>query len=128
MRPSRTRGFSLLIVIMLLTAMGAALVLMSQGSNDMLFDLQRMQRLATERNLRASAMAWAARHAPRASAETPTARSLDVEAFETPGAGLRVTLASTGPGQVQVTIETSCPMRGRTVKRESEHILQAPSH
>lgn len=106
---NRRRGFSLTLVIIALIMVSGSLLVLTTGSNAMLFHADSAYLHAVERNLVASGLAWAQTQAS-GGGEPPVGKSvdLDVASFGCPSARLVVQILNVQEGQATVRIETSC--------------------
>ncbi len=111
-------GFTIIIVLFLVALAGVAMVLLTKGSNTLLFDLQRVQYHSTRRNLTASALAWAEVNADKI---PPDGKQLILDGLASPEAALHVTVEGDKP---EIRIRTTCRFGRKLIKKDSRHPLR----
>jgi Tfp pilus assembly protein PilX len=110
-----SKGFVLLVVLMLIAVFGGMLALLTAGSQRMMAGTERLERAARTRCLQASAAAWARRHGDDLARRT----ELDVAALGV-SRGRAVVEAPAGGPASPVVIRTSCTVKGRTTHTRLE--------
>ncbi len=111
-------GFTMIVVLCLVALAGVAMVLLTKGSNILLFDLQRTQYHSTRRNLTASALAWAEVNADKI---PHGGKQLSLDGAAAPDAALRVIVEGDKP---EIRIRTTCRYGRKLIKKDSRHTLR----
>ncbi len=126
MNGTRRCGFILTFVIVLIGLVGAAMFVLTGGSNTMLFEADAAYVRAVDRNLAASGLAWARHRADLKDASLPNEPvSLDMDF---PGARqARLTVQFTEQNAaVRCRIETSVAKGRQSLNESREYVLTAP--
>jgi hypothetical protein len=112
----RKRGTVLTLVIVAVMLVGVVMLVLTEGSNTMLFQADAAYLQAVERNLIASGLAWA-RERISSHAEVPGTEAVELStaAFGLPNAKLVVRILGVQSSTAQVRIETSCHKGRRTL-------------
>jgi len=82
MNRGKSKGFALIYVLAIFALIAAFMVLLPSDSNLLRQETNRLDALAREKNLLASAAAWAQAHGSQAAGE----KAIDVSALDIPGA------------------------------------------
>jgi len=121
MKTTGQKGFGLILVIMAISAVALIMFVLSSDANTMLFQSDTAYLQATQRNLTASALAWA-----RHNAKTQTPQNLDKPIdLDTSNLNTRgpSTLTVTIEAPSQVKIDTSCTRKRRTLTSHNKYKL-----
>jgi len=124
MKATGQNGFVMILVIMALAAIGVVMFVLTDDSNTMIFESDTAYLRATQRNLTASALAWARHNIKDDSTqafEKPV--ELDVAGLGRSASALTVSVGSADNGKPQVQITTSCTRKRRTLKSNTKHII-----
>jgi hypothetical protein len=124
MKPARTKGFVLVLVIVALSFTAVVMAVLTAGANTMLFHADRAQCQAVQRNLHASGLAWAQHHVaePNATvADAPVA--LDAAALSDRPVTLTVAFLQTDTGSYQCRVEATCSRGRQTLDTTQTHVL-----
>ena len=103
-----TAGYTLILTLLVLALVAGGMAVLAAAVNAMNDQTQRMTWHARQRDLQASARAWAARH-PAGGGP----KKLNVDALKIPSAQLEVTAAAGG----EVRAVAACALGPRTVRR-----------
>ena len=123
MKQHKNDGMVLILVIVLMALIGAALVMLTAGAKTLMYDANRHYLQACNRNLAASAYAWAQKTVKDESGKIPTQKiELNTSTLGLKNADLTVSFASSNHDQVSVDIQTRCT-RGK-VTRQFRHLYK----
>jgi hypothetical protein len=126
MRMAKSSGFVLTLVIVCLGLMAVVLLVLSDGTQTMLWQTDRMYLAAVERNLVSSGAAWAS---AQLSAGHPVpsqlATDLDAKLLSDRPCSLSVGLVSQADAQADVRIAVSCSKARWTVAHS--HTYEVPA-
>lgn len=115
----KREGFVLSLVIVAFGLLGVAMLVLTEGSNTMLFQADTSYLQAVERNLKTSGLAWAQHQVRDQGSKAPDGPvSLDVEALSSRPATLTVQFQPVGAVPSKVRIDTTC-RKGRQVQTDS---------
>jgi len=124
MKRNREEGFILVLVITTLAAIAAVLFLIADDANTMLFQSDTAHLRAAQRNLTASALAWARHNAEKEDPQNLNKPiDLDVTNLSTRPATLSVTIDAQENKQPQAQITTSTTRKRRTLKNQDKYTL-----
>jgi len=113
----RNRGAVLTLVIVAVMLVGIVMLVLTEGSNTMLFQADTAYLQAVERSLIASGLAWAKeRVSSNVDMQSTEPVELNTAAFGLPNAKLVVRIVDTQNSTAKVQIETSCHKGRRTLK------------
>lgn len=109
---------------MVMASISVAIFVLSAHANTMMFQSQTARLRATQRNLTASALAWARQNTENKTTNTlnkPT--TLDTANITTRPATLTITINTPENAKPQAQITTSNTRRRRTLKSQDEYTL-----
>lgn len=125
MKRLRNRGFVLLFVIVAIALVGVIMIVLTTGSDTMMFQSDMAYLRAIERNLTASGAAWARQNVRGKSPETFNRTIiLDLANMNIRGSSLTVGVGAPMDNQVEVQINTSCTRGRRTQDHAKKSTLQ----
>lgn len=125
MKRLRNRGFVLLFVIVAIALVGVIMIVLTTGSDTMMFQSDMAYLRAIERNLTASGLAWARLNVLDKSPETFNRTvSLDLANVGIRGSSLTIAIGAATDKQVEVRINTSCARGRRTRDHAEEYMVQ----
>lgn len=126
MSKTRRQGFILTYIIVLLGLVGVVMFVLTGGANTMLFEADAAYVQAADRNLTASALAWA-RH--RSSGSEPVVLdepiALDTSSLAVRDANVSVRLVKHGDAALGCHIETSVAKGQQSLNNSREYVLPA---
>lgn len=124
MKHDREKGFILVLVITMLAAIAAVMFVMADDSNTMLFQSNTAHLRAAQRNLTASALAWARHNVGNETPETLNKPvTLDITSLSTRPATLSITIYARESAKPQAQITTSTTRKRRTLKSQDKYAL-----
>ncbi|MHC4477758.1 MAG: hypothetical protein ACYTEL_19105 [Planctomycetota bacterium] len=124
-RWSARKGFALVTVVVLIAGMGAALFVLAGIGNTVLFESDTAYLQACERNLIASALAWARNNIKTQNKESfGKTVVLDAEKMGIHEASLSVTIDMATEGKAEVRISTRCSRRRRTFRHSGKYKIE----
>lgn len=124
MKRNREKGFILILVITMLAAIAAVMFLMADDANTMLFQSDTAHLRAAQRNLTASALAWARHNAKKEDPQNLNKPiDLDVTNLSTRPATLTITIDAPENKKPQAQITTSTTRKRRTLKSKNEYTI-----
>lgn len=127
MKTIRKRGTVLTLVIVALSFMAGVMFVLVEGANTMLFQADGAYCRAVERNLTASALAWARSRAAQGAAVTPgDPVTLDTRALGGERVALRAQLTQIAGTTANVRIQTSCSKGRQTLQESREYAVSRP--
>ncbi len=124
MSEARRSGFILVYVIMLLAITAVVMLVLTEGSNTMLFQADAAYLQAVDRNLAASGLAWAHHQAARGEPTTAGPVSLDANLLGDSRAVLVVEIARRGEA-TGCRIETSAAKGRQSISKARQYVLSA---
>lgn len=112
-----------MFVIVAIALVGVIMIVLTAGSDTMMFQSDMAYLRATERNLTASGLAWARLNVQDKSPETFNRTvSLDLANVGIRGSSLTIAIGAATDKQVEVRINTSCA-RGRRNRDHAEKYM-----
>jgi len=124
MRRHREKGFIFVLVIMTLASISVAIFVLSAHSNTMIFQTDTARLRATQRNLTASALAWARQNIKNQTTDALNKPiNLDPTNITTRPATLSITIDAPENAKPQAQITTSTTRKRRTLKSQSEYTI-----
>jgi len=123
MKRYKEKGFILLLVITILAVIGAVMFLLAEDSHTMLFESDTAYLRATQRNLTASALAWARYNMTNETSTILNKHDLDTANLTTRPATLSVTIETAENKEPQAQITTSTTRKRRTLKSKNKYTL-----
>lgn len=124
MSKTKRQGFILTYVIVLLGLVGVVMFALTGGSNTMLFEADAAYLQAADRNLTASALAWA-RH--RSSGAEPVVLdepiALDTSSLAVRDANVSIRLVKNGDAALDCHVETSVVKGRQSLNNSREYVL-----
>jgi len=124
MKRNREKGFILVLVITTLAAIAAVMFVMADDANTMLFQSDTAHLRAAQRNLTASALAWARHNVANQKAEALNKPiDLDITSLSTRPATLTITIDTPENKKPQAQIATSTTRKRRTLKNQDKYTL-----
>lgn len=120
MNAAKRQGYTILLVLAVLSLVGAALLVLADTSDSLALDGNRAYTDACKRNLTASGLAWLARHGSRRPKDD-LAKGIDLDVKNLRQGRLRV--AVTADGQSRITTECRS---GRMVLKSDDLFSPAP--
>ncbi len=124
MKTNREKGFILVLVIAILAAIAAVMFLIADDANTMLFQSDTAHLRAAQRNLTASALAWARHNVGNEASETLNKPiTLDTTTLSTRPATLSITINAAESGKPKAQITTSTTRKRRTLKSRNKYTL-----
>jgi len=124
MSEARRSGFILVYVIMLLAITAVVMLVLTEGSNTMLFQADAAYLQALDRNLAASGLAWARHQAARGEPATAGPVSLETRSLGNSRAVLAVEIARRGDA-TGCHIETSAAKGRQSISKSRQYVLWA---
>jgi len=122
MRRKRAKGFIFVLVIMTLASISVVVYSLSANASTMLFQSDTAYLKATQRNLTASALAWARYNIRNENAEVLSKpATLDTTSITARPSTLRITVEAPQSDKPQAEIETSATHKRRTLKGEDKY-------
>lgn len=126
MSEARRSGFILVYVIMLLAIAAVVMLVLTEGSNTMLFQADASYLQALDRNLAASGLAWARHQAAKVEPmATDGPVSLDTRLLADGRASLAVEITKRSGAGTACRIETSVAKGRQSTSKAREYILPA---
>jgi hypothetical protein len=125
MKQLRNRGFVLLFVIVAIALIGVITIVLTAGSDTMMFQADTAYLQATECNLMASGSAWARLNVRGKSPDSFNRTvSLDLTNMNIRGSSLTIAVGAPTDNRVEVQINTSCTRGRRTQVHAKKSTLQ----
>lgn len=115
------KGFTLILVLVTMAVVAAGILVLTAGSNAVLFQSNRAYLQAVEQNLTASALAWAKENAPDNLDKTVV---LDIMGMNLRRSSLSVTMGQFTNEEPQVQIDTLCSRGRQTQKRSDKYRIK----
>jgi hypothetical protein len=124
MSNKKHKGFTLLLVIMLIPLATAGLLIIGAGSNTMASDTTRAYLQAGERNLAASGKAWVQQAAVTKNAKLQKDRiELDIERLGLIEGNMEISVVEQDVEKVVVEIKTYCARGRKHVRQTHEYTV-----
>ncbi|MHC4741181.1 MAG: hypothetical protein ACYS8Z_04690 [Planctomycetota bacterium] len=124
MRKHREKGFIFVLVIMTLASISAVIYILTAHANTMLFQTDTAYLKATERNLTASALAWARHNIENQNAEALSKPAkLDTTNLTTRPSTLSITVSDPQSDKPQAEVITSATRKRRTLKSRGKYAV-----
>lgn len=124
MRQHTEKGFIFVLVIMTLVSISAVIYILAAHANTMLFQTDTAYLQATERNLTASALAWARHNIANENTEVLSKpATLETTSLTTRPATLNITIDSPESDKPQAEITTSATRKRRTLKSRDKYAV-----
>ena len=124
MKTNKEKGFILVLVIATLAAIAAVMFLIADDANTMLFQSDTAHLRAAQRNLKASALAWARHNVANQKAEALNKPvDLDITSLSTRPATVSITINAPESAKPQAQITTSTTRKRRTLKSRNKYTL-----
>lgn len=125
MKNERKNGFVLVLVITAIAVIAVTMVVLSAGANTMLFQSDTAYLQACQRNLVASALAWAKQQIKSQSKETlDRTIKLDVTDMDIRGSALAVLIRIPADKEPEVQINASCSRARRTFRHDDKYRIE----
>lgn len=122
MKNERKNGFVLVLVITAIAVIAVTMLVLSAGANTMLFQSDTAYLQACQRNLVASALAWAKQQIESQSKESlDRTIKLDVTEMDIRGSALAVLIRITADKEPEVQINASCSRARRTLRHDDKY-------
>ncbi len=116
------KGVVLMLVIIILIFMGAILFLLTDVSNKITFQTNRVFLETVEQNMISSGIAWAKHNIEKGGIkETENEIQFDTAGIGTRNAQLSVTIEKIAHKQAQVTVNTFCGLSSRGLKHTQKY-------
>lgn len=126
-RRRRREGYSIVLVLVVISLAGAALFVVGRVSNDFLFESNQAHAEACRRNLAASALAWARQHPDRLRRLGPAGKiSLDADGLKVRDARVEVRALKPDGGRTRVRLDLRFRCGRRHLKRTEEYVIIDP--
>ena len=124
MKQSNRNGYVIILAVTAIALVGAALFILAGLANSLLFDANQAYLEACNRNLAASALAWAQHNRSKISASSKTEQiQLDVSYLDIPDGDLRITLLEPGGKPSRLQINTQCRRETMKLKRSDTYLI-----
>lgn len=124
MRQHREKGFIFVLVIVMLASISAVIYILAAQANTMLFQTDTAYLRATERNLTASALAWAGYNIENQSTEAlKESVNLDTAKLTTRPSTLSITVSDPESDEPQAEVVTSATRKRRTQKSREKYAM-----
>ena len=124
MKTNKEKGFILVLVIATLAAIAAVMFLIADDANTMLFQSDTAHLRAAQRNLTASALAWARHNVANQKAEALNKPvDLYITSLSTRPATVSITINAPESAKPQAQITTSTTRKRRTLKSRNKYTL-----
>src|SRR3990172_8527625 len=121
---SKNSGFIMVVVIMAVVAVGMVMFVLAADANMMIFQPDTARLKAAQRNLTASALAWARHNIKNTPAESlDKTVNLEAPELDIPAAAVAVTITAPAGKNPQAQITTSATRKRRTLKSQNEYNL-----
>ena len=125
MKNEKNKGFTLMLVVMLIALIGIVVSLLTEASNTMIFQSNKTYLQACERNLIASGLAWSKINIKKESGDiSGKVIELDVTELNIHGSSLNVNLSSPVETRPEVRIRTSCSRGRQTLTSDNTYIIR----
>ncbi len=115
MKNSRQKGFVMIFIITLLALIAAEVYVLAGGANVIMFQANNAYLRACERNLAASAAAWAEKNQNKKN--LPGRIELDIKSMDIPRAKLDVSIKKPQNKKTAIEINTSVSYGRNTIRR-----------
>jgi hypothetical protein len=127
MRTYQKTGFSLIIVLVVLSLVGVAIFILAEISRSIIFESNMAYVQACRRNMTASALAWASEnHKDITADKKPKVISLDIETLGIKGGSLAIEWLETGNKTAEVEITTKC--KSGRITLDSKNTYRLPQN
>ena len=124
MRQTNRNGYVIILAVTAIALVGAALFVLAGLANSLLFDANQACLEACNRNLAASALAWAQHNRNKITASSKTEQiQLDVSYLDIPDGDLRITLLEPKEKSPRLQIDTECSREGMKLKRSDSYLI-----
>ncbi len=124
MRQLQRNGYVIILSVVAIALVGAALLILAGLANSLLFDANQAHVQACNRNLVASALAWAQHNRDRISDSSETERiQLDIHQLNIPDGDLRITLLEPRKESPKLQIHTECRREAMKLKRSDIYLI-----
>ena len=118
----KRKGFILIYALVMLCLLSVFLGVMTHGLQSLIYQTNRDELAAVERNLQLSGLAWASQHPGQ------QAVALDTNDLSSRPATLNVSVTPGPSGVLEVRLQTSCTYATQSLKStRTERIAPAPS-
>ena len=117
------RGFVLLIVIMILIFMGTVLFVLTEVSNKITFQTNRVFLETVEQNMISSGIAWTKYNIENGNKNIVKEIQLDTAGIGTRNSQLTVTVEEIARKQTEIAVNTSCGFGSQSFKHNKKYIV-----
>ena len=118
MRRPRTKGYVMILALLILSLAGMAVIILNLGTISILYESNRAYYEACSRNLAASGYAWAQRAAGIKGEDWPEGvTGIDVDSMKIPQGGMSVRAVEPNEPGLIVEIDTLCGPGTMTLRR-----------
>ena len=125
MKNTRQKGFALVLVIIAMAIIGLEMLVLSSGSNTMLFQSDRAYLEACKRNLITSGQAWAKQNIRNNRPETfGKSVELNVDKLNIKESSLIVSITVPSGKEPQAQINVSCSRSKHTFKSDKKYQIR----
>ncbi len=124
MKQSQRSGFAIILALTAVALVGMALVVLTATSNSLMFEANLSYLKACDRNLSASALAWASQNQEKlGKSQLSQPRQLDVEQLGIPAGHLNVTPSKARGEDLKVQVDTQCSRGKMKLKRTRNYLI-----
>ena len=124
MKHAQRSGYAIILALTAVALMAAALILLTDTSDTLMFDANLSYLQACDRNLSASALAWASHNQKKLPKSQPSDRiQLDVELLGIPAGTLNVTASQAQGKGLKVQVDTQCGLNKIKLNRTCNYLL-----
>ena len=124
MKQAERNGFAIILAVAAVALVGAAVLLLADMSDTLMFDSDLAYLQACNRNLSASALAWARQNQDKLRDSGPSERiQLDVERLGIPAGNLNVAPLKDREKVLRVQIDTQCGRNKMKLERTCNYLV-----
>ena len=125
MRPCRSKGFIMILAILILSLAGMTVILVNLGTISIFYESKRAYYEACSRNLTASGYAWAQQAAGVQGEDLPEdVISIDVDSMKIPQGGLSVGVVDPNKPGLTIEITTICGQGTMMLRRSDTYQIK----
>ena len=124
MKQAQRNGYVIILSVVAIALVGASLLILAGLANSLLFDANQAYLQAYNRNLAASALAWAQHNLDKISDSSETEQiQLEISHLNIPDGDLRITLLEPRKRTPRLQINTECRRETMKLKRSDIYLI-----
>ena len=124
MKHAERSGYTIILAITAVALVSVAVVVLADTSDTLMFDSNLSYLQACDRNLSASALAWAGKHQEKLRDSEPSKGiQLDVTQLEIPAGNLKVAALKAGKKDLSLQIDIQCGRNKIKLKRTHNYLI-----